>query len=67
MKVVKFYIGKKVKYMEVIKVASVQFDSRPDWVLVQDVDVPQYKKELFWIHPMDTKIEWVREFSFKGA
>lgn len=64
MRVAKFYVKGQPKYVEVVKVASVLFDSRPDWVLVQDIDKPRHQKELFWIHPTDTKIEWVREFRF---
>ena len=65
MRVAKFYIKGAPKYMEVVKVAeAVQFDSRSGWVLVQEFDKSKHRCELFWIHPMDTKVEWVREFRF---
>lgn len=68
MKVAKFYIKGQPKYMEVVRVAeAVQFDSRSGWVLVQEMDKRLCHCELFWIHPSDTKVEWVREFRTERA
>ena len=67
MKVIKLYIKGKPQLLEFIKEASVQFDPRPGWILVQEMDKPRHKKELFWIHPTETPVEWIRDFSRLGA
>ena len=64
MRVIKFYVKGEPKIMRVVKVSPVLFDSRPDWVLVKEIDKIERRCEVFWIHPMDTSVEWVREFRF---
>lgn len=57
-------LSKDAKFFEVVKVGSVQFDPRPGWVYVREVDkVCWWKNEAFWLHPADTHFEWVREFA----
>ena len=50
-------------YWHLLGVGSVQFDSRPGWWLLAQ-PIGSEPKELQWIHPSDTPIEWARSFNF---
>ena len=63
MKVAKIRVGAKDKFVEVVKVSTVKFDSRPGWVFVREVDKIARKCDVFWVHPHDTHFHWVRDFS----
>ena len=56
---------KRVRVYELLKAGHVQFDPRPDWLLVTpDIGKRGRKVDLFWVHSSDIKVEWVREFLF---
>lgn len=62
MKIAKLPDGQLV---EILKIADVQFDPRPDWILTsKPVGARPRHMELKW-HPPGTRFEWVREFHFK--
>jgi hypothetical protein len=54
---------KKEKFVEVVKVSKVQFDPRPGWVFCREVDKAHHNCDVFWVHPTETRFEWVREFT----
>ena len=52
------------RFSLVMRQGSVQFDSRPDWVLLMhDMDKPLRKREVQWVHPTQVQFIWVRDFS----
>jgi hypothetical protein len=72
MKIAKIYMKKKKVtdmpsqpiFVEVVKVGSVTFDPRPNWVFVREIDKASYwKNDVFWVHPEDNHFDWVREFA----
>jgi hypothetical protein len=63
MKVAKFTVKGKDKFMQVVRVSSVKFDPRPGWVLVRDMHVQPAFQDVQWVHPDDVKFHWVREFA----
>lgn len=60
-RVAKVVIGKREKFVEVLKVSSVKFDPRPDWVFVKELD--RTFGDVCWMHPDEVRFEWIREFS----
>ena len=50
-------------FHEVRRVGSVQFDDRAGWVLLAS-PVGSRKADLKWVHPDDTRFEWVKSFNF---
>ena len=55
----------RTRYAQVVRTGPVQFDARPGWVLMTEpIGAPIRKRDFFWVHPDDTRIEWVRDFSF---
>lgn len=64
------YIDAKGKesFAEVRKVGRVLFDPRDGWILLSlPLDIPGRKREVEWIHPADTRIEWIRPFRFASG
>lgn len=49
-------------YWQVLKQGQVQFDDRPDWLLLAQ-PIGGVPKEVQWIHPSDPHIQWVRAFN----
>lgn len=53
------------KFREVMKVGTVQFDPRDNWVLLSSpIGARPRKRDLEWVHPSETDIEWIRPFNF---
>lgn len=53
----------KPQFAEVIKSGHVQFDVRPDWILLGEPIGRVPKKHLYWVHPNETTFVWIKEFS----
>ena len=52
-------------FAEVVRTGSVAFDERPGWILLcMPIGARPRRQELFWIHPEETQIDWIRDFSF---
>lgn len=49
------------KFWQVLRVAPVQFDPRPGWLLLAQ-PIGGKPKELKWVPP-ETRFEWVRPFN----
>ncbi len=48
-------------FAEVIRQGSVTFDQRPGFVLLSaPLEKPARSRDLFWVHPDDTRFVWVR-------
>ena len=62
--IAKVYIKNKPVFVKVAKVGSVAFDPRPGWVLCVHAAAAKWCADPFWLHPDDTKFDWVREFRF---
>lgn len=63
MRIIKFtHKNGKDKFMEIVKISSVLFDSRPGWILVREIDKIARNNDVMWIHPSENKIDWVRNF-----
>ena len=59
--IIKLHEGKKTSIWEVIKQGPVQFDPRPNWILL-GLPIGGIHKDLKWVHPSEIRAEWVREF-----
>lgn len=64
MQVAKITVKKQDHIVQLIKVGSVQFDPKPGWMLISDLDRPWFDVQLRWVHPEDVFVHWIKEFSF---
>lgn len=54
----------QIKFVEILRQGTVQFDPRPGWVLVKEPGVRPRRTQPEWLHPDDVLFFWVREFNF---
>jgi len=68
-RIVKLVNSKGVEsFHQVVKAGAVQFDSRPDWLLLATPPGARPRKqELQWVHSSDCGIAWDRQFRFADA
>lgn len=55
--------GVEPTFYELLKIGSVLFDPRPGWLLLGRTPGSR-KQDVFWLHPDEASVEWVREFNF---
>ena len=64
MQVAKITVKKQDHIVQLIKVGSVQFDPKPGWMLITDLDCHRKDAQLRWVHPSTVFVHWIKEFSF---
>lgn len=59
--VAKIYDGEE-KFVEVLRQSDVKFDARPGWLLFAQPIGSIHRTEIFWRHPDDIIVLWMRDF-----